>query len=241
MQLAWLTLVSALLTGLVGSGHCAVMCGGIATGFPAMAPRAQWRYVVEPNLGRVLGYAVAGAVAGGLGHAIVGVAAMPWLRIALRAATGFVLLAVGLRLWRGTSATSTYSSLGGGIWRALKPIQRHLLPASTTPRRLALGALWGWLPCGLSTTLLAAAWLQASAVNGAVTMAAFGLGTLPVMLPLTWSGQQLGRRLLRGRLRAVAGLVIATAGALTITAPWLVASMPGLHGPLSALGCLSPA
>lgn len=45
--------------------------------------------------------------------------------------------------------------------------------------------LWGWLPCGLSTTLLAAAWLQADALNGALTMAAFGLGTLPMMLPLT--------------------------------------------------------
>ncbi|MGY3265022.1 sulfite exporter TauE/SafE family protein [Lysobacter sp. HA35] len=241
MDIAWLTLASALLTGLVGSGHCAVMCGGIATGFPAMAPRAGWRYVVEPNLGRVLGYAMAGAIAGGLGHAIVGVASMPTLRIALRVGTGLVLLIVGLRLWRGSGSTSPYSTLGSGVWRLLKPLQRRLLPATTTGRRLALGALWGWLPCGLSTPLLAAAWLQASAVGGAATMAAFGLGTLPVMLPLTWSGQQLGRRLLRSRLREVAGLLVATAGVLTITAPWLVASMPRLHGPLAALGCVSGA
>ncbi|GAB1596220.1 sulfite exporter TauE/SafE family protein [Lysobacter claricitrinus] len=241
MELAWLTLASALLTGLVGSGHCAVMCGGIATGFPAMAPRGGWRYVVEPNVGRVIGYAMAGAIAGGLGHAIVSVAALPELRIALRVATGLVLLVVGLRLWRGTASTSPYSTLGNGMWRLLKPLQRRLLPASTSTRRLALGALWGWLPCGLSTTLLAAAWLQASALGGATTMAAFGLGTLPVMLPLTWSGQRLGQRLLRGRAREVAGLVVATAGALTIAAPWLVMSMPNLHGPLAALGCVSSA
>ncbi|GAB6197314.1 sulfite exporter TauE/SafE family protein [Lysobacter xanthus] len=240
MSIAWLTLASALLTGLVGSGHCAVMCGGIATGFSAMAPRSGWRYVIEPNLGRVLGYAVAGAIAGGLGHAIVGVAALPWLRIALRVATGLVLLVVGLRLLRGAVQTSPYSSLGGGLWRFLKPLQRPLLPANTSGKRLALGALWGWMPCGLSTTLLTAAWLQASAANGALTMAAFGVGTLPVMLPLTWSGQHLGKRLLQGRLRVAVGAVVALAGVLTLAAPWLVHVLPSLHGPLQALGCLPP-
>ena len=235
MGIAWLTLLSALLTGLVGSGHCAVMCGGIATGFPAMAPRAGWRYVVEPNLGRVLGYAAAGAIAGGVGHAIVDVAALPWLRTGLRVATGAVMIAIGLRLLAARSASS-YSSLGGGLWRVLKPLQRGLLPANTSWKRLALGALWGWMPCGLSTTLLSAAWLQASAANGALTMAAFGLGTLPVMLPLTWSGLHVGRRLLQGGLRRAAGSLVMLAGALTVAAPWLM-HVPALHGALRALGC----
>lgn len=237
MGIAWLTLLSALLTGLVGSGHCAVMCGGIATGFPAMAPRATWRYVVEPNLGRVLGYALAGAIAGGIGHAIVDVAALPWLRTGLRVATGTVMVVIGLRLMLGNAAASPYSSLGGGLWRVLKPLQRGLLPADTSWKRLVLGGLWGWMPCGLSTTLLTAAWLQASATNGALTMAAFGLGTLPVMLPLTWSGMHLGKRLLQGGLRTAAGVLVTVAGALTVAAPWLIA-VPALHGPLKALGCL---
>ena len=81
-----------------------------------------------------------------------------------------------------------------------------MLPADTHARRLALGVLWGWLPCGLSTTLLAAAWLQADARNGALTMAAFGLGTLPVMLPLTWSGLRLKLWLQHGRWRIAAGI-----------------------------------
>jgi sulfite exporter TauE/SafE len=237
MGIAWLTLLSALLTGLVGSGHCAVMCGGIATGFPAMAPRAGWRYVIEPNLGRVLGYAIAGTVAGGIGHAIVDVAALPWLRTGLRVGTGAVMLVIGLRLMMANRAASPYSSLGGGLWRVLKPLQRGLLPANTSGRRLALGALWGWMPCGLSTTLLTAAWLQASATNGALTMTAFGIGTLPVMLPLTWSGMHVGKRLLRGGLRTAAGALVAFAGLLTVAAPWLVA-IPALHGPLRMLGCL---
>jgi sulfite exporter TauE/SafE len=237
MGIAWLTLVSALLTGLVGSGHCAVMCGGIATGFPAMAPRASWRYVIEPNLGRVLGYAMAGAVAGGIGHAIVDVAAVSWLRAALRVATGALMLVIGLRLIAPDRASSPYSSLGGGIWRVLKPLQRGLLPANTPGKRLALGALWGWMPCGLSTTVLTAAWLQASATGGAATMAAFGLGTLPVMLPLSWSGLHVGRRLMRGGMRTAVGAVVVLAGVLTVAAPWLT-GVPVLHGALRALGCV---
>lgn len=236
MPIDWITLGAALLTGLVGSGHCAVMCGGIATGFSAMAPEAGWRYVVEPNLGRVLGYAGAGALAGGVGHAIVDVASLPWLPTALRVATGLVLLLVGLRLVLPETRTGA-TSLQGGLWSLLRPLQRRLLPANTSGRRLALGALWGWMPCGMSTALLTAAWMQATAKNGALTMAAFGLGTLPVMLPLTWSGMHVGRRLLRGNARRVLGAVVAMAGVLTMAAPWLM-GVPGLHEVLVALGCL---
>jgi len=101
-----------------------------------------------------------------------------------------------------------------------------------------VGMLWGWMPCGLSTTLLAAAWLQASAAHGALTMAAFGLGTLPVMVPLTWAGARLGQRLQRGPWRSMAGVLVIASGLLTIAAPWLM-QLPAMHGVLEALGCRS--
>ena len=99
--------------------------------------------------------------------------------------------------------------------------------------------LWGWLPCGLSTTLLAAAWLQASALNGALLMLAFGLGTLPVMLPLTWSGARLGRWL-QTRWRHAAAMVVLMAGLMTLTAPWLM-QVPALHGAAGRTGLPQPA
>src|SRR5690606_9078228 len=86
-------------------------------------------------------------------------------------------------------------------WRWLQPVRRLLIPANRSWKRLALGALWGWMPCGLSMGLLTVAWLQASAAGGALVMAAFGLGTLPVMLPLTWTGARLVRWLQRPALR----------------------------------------
>lgn len=67
-------------------------------------------------------------------------------------------------------------------------------------------------------------------------MAVFGLATLPVMVPLTWSGARMGRGLQCPGLRvALAGFILA-AGLLTIAAPWLM-QVPALHGVLSALGC----
>ncbi|PWK82372.1 sulfite exporter TauE/SafE family protein [Fulvimonas soli] len=236
MPLDGLTLSAALLSGLLGGVHCAAMCGGIATGFSVHAPRAGWAGALQLNLGRVGGYALAGAAAGGLGAGVLRLFELHALAVALRAAVGLVLVLAALRLLDRRGRLGFLARPGARLWRALQPLQRRLLPADTAARRLAAGMLWGWLPCGLSTTLLAAAWLQASARDGALTMAAFGLGTLPVMLPLTWSGARVGRWLQRPGPRRAAALFILCAGALTMAAPWLM-QVPALHGVLGALGC----
>ena len=69
-------------------------------------------------------------------------------------------------------------------------------------------------------------------------LAAFGIGTLPVMVPLTWAGMRIGRHLQRGGLRVAAGTLVIGAGLLTLAGPWLM-QVPALHGVLSALGCRS--
>jgi sulfite exporter TauE/SafE len=240
MLIDWLVLSAALLSGLLGGVHCAAMCGAIATslsfGQKAASPAMQWLQALQPNLGRVLGYTVAGAIVGGFGHGLVAVAQRPELTIALRVGVGLLMIVVALRLLDPRGRFNPLSTPANALWRRLQPLQHALLPADTLPKRIGIGLLWGWLPCGLSATLLATAWLQASALNGALTMLAFGLGTLPVMLPLTWSGARLGQRLQRGGLRTAAGALVLLAGLVTIAAPWLM-QVPALHGVLSALGC----
>lgn len=235
MPIDWLTLGAALLSGLLGGVHCAAMCGGIATGFSATATGHPARIALEANLGRVGGYVIAGAIAGGFGHGIVEVARIEGLALASRMLVGMVLVIVALRLFDRHGRLAFLSRPGNRLWQVLRPLQQRLLPADTRARRLGLALLWGWLPCGLSTTLLVAAWLQASALNGALTMAAFGLGTLPVMLPLTMSGARLGRWL-QTRWRNAAATLVLAAGVLTLTAPWLM-RVPALHTLLAALGC----
>lgn len=238
MPVDLLVLGAALLTGLLGGAHCAGMCGGIATGFSVHSRGGGWA-ALQPNLGRVGGYVLAGAVVGGLGGGLLGVARMPQLGIAMRALAGIVLVIAGLRMLDRKGRLPRFSGgPGNRLWRMLQPVQRRLLPADTAGKRLALGMLWGWMPCGLSTTLLAAAWLSASALHGALTMAAFGLGTLPVMVSLTWAGARIGQRLQRGAVRNAAGLLVVGSGLLTLAAPWLM-RLPAMHGVLAALGCRS--
>ncbi len=229
-------LTAAFVAGLLGGLHCAVMCGGIATGFPAMAPGRALGVAWQANLGRVTGYTVAGALAGGLGGGILRLARSDTLALGVRVAAGLALVLLALRLLGRGGRLDLLARPGQQLWQWLRPLHRHLLPADRAWRRLALGALWGWMPCGLSLSLLSVAWLQANALGGALVMAVFGLATLPVMLPLTWSGARMGRWLQRPGLRvALAGFIL-TAGLLTIATPWLM-QVPALHGVLSALGC----
>jgi sulfite exporter TauE/SafE len=69
--------------------------------------------------------------------------------------------------------------LGGGIWRSLSGYLPRLLPTDTTGKALLAGAIWGWLPCGLVYSLVVTALASGSGAQGALTLAVFGLGTLP--------------------------------------------------------------
>ena len=231
----WLVLSGALLAGLLGGLHCVAMCGGIATGVSASFPREQaFAAALRLNLGRILGYALAGALVGGLGAGLLSLARLEALQLFLRMGVGAVLVLAGLRV-----LFPRLRFAGGGgqrVWAALSPLKRHVLPANTPLRQLALGALWGWLPCGLSATMLGAAWLTVDALQGGLLMLAFGLGTWATMLPLTWSGARLTDWLRRPSARSMAGTALIAAGVLTVLAPWL-ASIPAVHGLLAALGC----
>jgi hypothetical protein len=233
MPIDLLVLGAALLTGLLGSAHCGAMCGGIAVGLGSAGPAPDAAYrAIATNVGRVLGYVAAGALVGGLGGGLLGVIAIDGLGTALRTGVGLVLLLAAVRITRPRFAAA-FPALP--LWRWLAPLRAHV-PADGPLRPWVMGLLWGWLPCGFSATVLAAAWLEADALHGAMLMGAFGLGTLPLMTSLGWSGARLG--LERPRWRLFGALAIGGSGVLTLAAPWLV-SLPALHAALAALGCRS--
>jgi len=238
MPIDLLALGAAWLSGLFGGLHCLAMCGGIATGFaaPASSGRA-FAHALLLNLGRIGGYALAGAVVGGFGGGLLRVARLPELALGLRALVGLVLLLTAARLLF-PGRLQGLGRIGARAWQAMRPAREALIPAGGPARPLVLGLFWGWLPCGLSTTLLMAAWLEASAWHGALLMLAFGLGTLPLMTGLSWSGARLARPLAQARWRRVAAVLIALAGLLTLAAPWL-AHDPRASAWLMALGCRS--
>lgn len=213
---------SAVMFGLLGGGHCIGMCGGLMGALSLSVPQQRrWPLLLAYNLGRVSSYGLAGLLTGLLGHAVAnGPGAM-----VLRVIAALLLIAMGLYLAGWWSGLTRIERLGRGLWRHLQPLASRLLPISTLPRAAAVGALWGWLPCGLVYSILLWAAIQGNALTSAALMLAFGLGTCPVLL-LSGAAAERTRALLRRRgLRTAGGLLVIAFGLWSLPGPhqhWLM-------------------
>jgi len=230
------TIAAMFLAGLLGSGHCLGMCGGIAGALGAyLAARPLWQRALLFNLGRILGYALLGLLAGGLSAALGSLdllrAGLGWLRLA--AAVLLILLGLQLLLRRGLLAP--LERAGAGLWRRLAPLTRRVMGLPGATGNLSVGLLWALLPCGLVYTALAAALTTARPLAGAATMLAFGAGTLPMMLGATGGGSALTRLMRRESLRRAAGALILLGGLWTGYVA--LHGLPGMamHGPTASV------
>ena len=158
---------------------------------------------------------------------LIGLLDIEWVRRTLRALSALALLLAALVAFGRLRDPG--SAIGGKLWRRLAPLGRRLLPVSTLPRAFAFGMVWGWMPCGFVYSVLLVATLQLDAVRGAMTMAAFGLGTAPAMLITALGAQRLKGVAALPAARHVAGSVLLLSAALTFAGPWVGHSLPGLH------------
>jgi sulfite exporter TauE/SafE len=223
--------VAALSMGLLGGAHCVVMCGGVVGSICATGSSSRRAsHALLYNAGRIASYATAGAVAGGVGALASSFGAVYGAQVALRVIAGVLALTVGLYLagvWRGARALERAAM---PIWRRVEPFAKTLVPVESAGAALALGALWGWLPCGLVYAALALAVTSATPIAGALTMAAFGVGTLPTLLAMGAAASALARVARRAWVRRVAGLALAAMGSLNLlaaAAPLGIAALPG--------------
>jgi sulfite exporter TauE/SafE len=219
---------AALMTGFLGSAHCIGMCAGISGLFAVqtgvMSLRARLPMALAYNAGRVISYAVLGLIVATLGSGAV--AAVPSLAGPVRFVGGLVIVLIGLQIAFDWRVLRPIERTGSRLWARLAPAARRLLPVTSLPRALGLGLLWGWLPCGLVYSVLLLAATTARPLGGALTMLAFGIGTLPAMLATGMGAARLGALLSRRRARLGLGLLIVILGGLTLAMPAL-----GLLGP----------
>nr|WP_269807470.1 sulfite exporter TauE/SafE family protein [Pseudomonas sp. NMI795_08] len=216
---------SALVLGLLGGGHCLGMCGGLMGALTLAIPPEQrsrrLRLLLAYNLGRILSYAAAGLL---LGLAGVALASSP-LAIGLRVVAALLLIAMGLYLAGWWSGLTRIEALGRGLWRHIQPLATRLLPVSSLPRALLLGALWGWLPCGLVYSTLLWAASQGDALHSAALMLAFGVGTWPVLLATGLAAERVGSVLRKRGVRMAGGVLVILFGLWTMPGPhqhWLM-------------------
>ncbi|MGZ3882691.1 MAG: sulfite exporter TauE/SafE family protein [Bacteroidia bacterium] len=188
-------IIIALSLGLLGSFHCIGMCGPIALALPVHQKTLSARLlaIFTYNAGRVLTYSVFGVLFGlaGAGFAFFGIQQL--LSIVLGS---LVLIAVLFPRILGKldirKLLPFTNSLQSGVSR--------LFRKKTNGSFFTIGVLNGLLPCGMVYMALAGAMAGGSGIKGALFMAAFGLGTAPVMMLLPWFSSLVSIRF-RSRLR----------------------------------------
>jgi len=230
-----LGIVTAFLTGLVGSVHCVGMCGGITGAFSLALPagvrasRARLLAILLAyNGGRIGSYALAGLVAGVLGSGLSQLLPAEAAMTAGRIIAAMFMITLGLYLGRWWNGLTRLEQAGNVLWQRLRPLAARLLPVDAPGKALLAGMVWGFLPCGMVYSMLAFS-LTAGAA-GAVLMIAFGLGTLPAMLLLGAAAGKSTTVLQRPGVRRLAGAVVIVFGLVTLFG-WTPVSDHSHNGP----------
>ena len=228
-----LTLGAALALGFAASGHCLVMCGGITAALGlATAKDATGRtrpaLLAGYQLGRIASYALAGLLFAGALGGLIALLDIESVRRTLRMLSATAMLLGALTI--AGRIRDPGLTVGTRVWARLAPLGRELLPVTSVPRALAFGMVWGWMPCGFVYAVLVIATLQADAWHGALTMAAFGLGTVPAMFATSLGAGRVAALAARPAARRLAVALLVASATLTLTAPWLPPLHHGLHG-----------
>nr|WP_083627086.1 sulfite exporter TauE/SafE family protein [Planktothrix serta] len=188
-----LLLMGAL--GFLGSfGHCLGMCGPLTVAFSfsdqSLSPgKIPLQFHLLLNLGRILSYALVGAIIGGLGSVLIASGQMAGIgsifRQGIAILTGIMLIILGLAqinptvfhrfpIFHPLSPKNLHTHLSKLMVNV--SLQNHAF----TP--LLLGLIWGFIPCGFLYTAQIKAAETGNIGLGILTMLAFGTGTLPTML-----------------------------------------------------------
>lgn len=194
----------AFIMGLFSSMHCIGMCGSIISTL-TLSLDAKIRqnktqlslFVFNYNFGRITSYTIAGALAGLLSSVLtlsfdnnLGHRLLQLLSATIMASAGFYIAGWFPRF-------AYIEKIGRKLWKKLEPFGHKLIPIKTRLNALLFGMIWGWLPCGLVYAALLLATTTGDIVRSAMTMLAFGLGTLPAVVGvgiITASLQNLSRQ-----------------------------------------------
>ena len=217
-------LVSAILMGLMGAGHCATMCGPITLALVTRQPERP-RQPLASHAGRIGMYALLGAIVAAFSAAATSFLRNEVLQTAWLLLPNLLLLLSALYLLGFRQAYAPVESIGQRVWRQLDGARSWASARGGVNGDLLRGALWGLLPCGMIYSALALAVLAAHPLDGALVMAAFGASTLPVLLALGMLSKNAVRQLQTARTRRWLG------GVLLLLVAWNLYLLPDrLHG-----------
>lgn len=193
---------SALILGFIGSLHCAAMCGPLMLGLSAK--NYSWFAFIVHHIGRWLGYIILSS----LFYLVVAPLYIFELQQYVALITGILLIAYGLKKYIGP------------VGRMLERFSQFVARSMSSGRigrtgNIGLGILNGLLPCGLSFGVAIFSVTEGSLTNAAWYMVQFGLGTLPMLLAISYL-PRLGGKTWLNRLNSWIPTMLVIAGFLLI-------------------------
>lgn len=203
----------ALTTGLLGGAHCVGMCGPIVASYALQGElRALTGITILKkifphllyNLGRISTYAFIGALMGMTGSFVNNIAGFQSI---VRIAAGAVMILMGINITGLTGGFGWLEKRGGLIMKT----GAELLSLQSLWRYFILGALFGFLPCGLSYSMFAASAGTGNPVSGFLVSLLFGLGTLPWLVVFGVSASLVSAHL-RGYIYKASGVIVIIMG-----------------------------
>ena len=228
-----LSLPLAFTVGLFSTIHCIGMCGGIMGALSyGLSDEIRNRtahlvgFLVSYNLGRILSYAVAGALLGSVGEQLLEVLGVGRGHNWLQFAAALIMILIGLHIAGWLPKLARLERLGTPLWRRLEPLGRNIMPVRNLFQAFIYGAIWGWIPCGLVYTMLISTATKTGPASGALYMLAFGLGTVPSVVATGLLAGRLYRIARIPYLKVGVGVAIIILGIAALWYPQLVDLAP---------------
>lgn len=171
--------------GMAAGLHCIGMCGPLALSLPLNGSGrfARVKGVFLYNAGRVITYSSLGVLLGLLGRGISITGYQQWLSIAV--GTIMLILLIGARYMPSAGPVAFFQQ------RIKRALSYFLLGEKRPVIFFVIGLLNGLLPCGMVYMAVATALVVGSPLQSGLLMAAFGLGTVPLMGLLMLTGHKL--------------------------------------------------
>ena len=208
---------TVFIASLLGSAHCAGMCGAFVCFYAGADARSSaWGHVAY-NGGRLVSYLLLGAIAGALGAGVEQVGAGVGVSRAAAVVAGVLMIAWGvitLLVHRGVRIPLPAPMAGAQQWMAGR--LRAVRDFSPMARALTVGLLTTLLPCGWLYAFVVTAAGMGSVQGAMLLMTVFWAGTLPIMLAFGVGVRRIAGPL-RDRLPVISAVAIVLVGIVSLT------------------------
>jgi len=205
--------LAAFTTGLIGGfGHCIGMCGPIVVSYTLQGTSSLFERILSGilyNAGRITTYMFIGALMGLTGSFVNVAGKMAGFQDIVAIIAGLFMIFMGLGIFGLLGKSAWPEGRSGIIYKA----GTYIMMEKSRWRYFPLGALFGFIPCGLSYSIFIASAGTGELLSGMLVSLLFGLGTLPALLLVSAAAAYIGPKL-RGLLYKVAGVIVIITGIL---------------------------